>query len=271
MVRAHPTLRRKLLRDMRRQWPLFVSVTVTMTLGVACFTASFGAYRNMTASYVGVFNTERVADLWVTGGDVEGIVAAASHDPAVQAAATRTQADLPITVGADKLRGRIAGIPSAAVGRTTLLSGHDPTDDRQVLVEHHMADHFRLHAGDAVSILGPHGWQRLTITGVVSSAEYLWPSRDRQEVFPLPDNFGVLFAPNATASHISGTTDNQALIRLHNGRDVAALDRLRSQAFAHGAIDVIDRAHPQQPTTRSPHHTGHDVSVQRWVFFSLHW
>jgi len=83
----------------------FVSVTVTMTLGVACFTASFGAYRNMTASYVGVFNTERVADLWVTGGDVEGIVAAASHDPAVQAAATRTQADLPITVGADKLRG----------------------------------------------------------------------------------------------------------------------------------------------------------------------
>jgi putative ABC transport system permease protein len=246
VVRSHPTLRRKLLRDMRRQWPLFISVTVTVAVGVAFFTAAFGAYRNMTSSYAGVFNTERVADLWVTGGDVEAFVIAASHDPAVDVAATRTQADLPMSVGAEKMQGRIVGIPTAAVGKTTLLSGHDPTNDGQVLVEHHLADHFRLRSGDAVSILGPHGWQQLTITGVVSSAEYLWPARDRQEVFPLPDNFGVLFTPNAIASRISGTSDNQALIRLHNGRDAAALDRLRSQAFAHGAIDVIDRA--QQPS-----------------------
>jgi putative ABC transport system permease protein len=246
MVRFHPTLRRKLLRDMRRQWPQFVTVTVIIALGVALFTASFGAYRNMTASYAGLFNAERVPDLWMTGGNVEGFVAAASHDPTVQVAATRTQADLPINVGADKLQGRVVGIPTAAVGRMTLLSGHEPTQDGQVLVEHHMADHFRLHAGDAVSILSPHGWHQLTITGVVSSAEYLWPSRDRQEVFPLADNFGVLFAPNAIASHISDDTDNQALVRLHNGRDVAALDRLRSQAFGYGAVDVVDRG--QQPS-----------------------
>jgi putative ABC transport system permease protein len=245
-VRFHPTLRRKLLRDMRRQWPLFASVTMTITIGVAIFTASLGAYRNLTASYAGVFNTERVADLWITGGDATEIAAIAARDPAVEAAATRIQMDLPLSVGADKLQGRIVGMPSAAVGKTTLLSGHNPTDDGQILVEHHMADHFRLHAGDAVSILGPRGWQQLTITGVVSSAEYLWPARDRQDVFPLPDNFGVLFAPNAIASHISGISDNQALVRLHNDRDVAALQRVRGQAFAHGATDVIDRA--QQPS-----------------------
>jgi putative ABC transport system permease protein len=246
VVSVHPTLFRKLVRDMRRQWPQFVTLSLIVALGVAMFIASFGAYRNLTASYDRLFETEHFADLWLTGGDVNGFVANARRDAAVAAAATRIQADLPIAVGADKLRGRIVGIPAAGVGATTLLAGHDPTADDQVLVEHHMADHFGLRAGDHVRVLTAQGWRQLTITGLVSSTEYLWPSRDRQDAFPLPDNFGVLFAPDAIATRITGTPDNQALVRLHNSADGAALNRLITQASAYGISDVVDRA--RQPS-----------------------
>ncbi|MFD6160009.1 FtsX-like permease family protein [Nocardia sp. NPDC060256] len=241
-MNRHPTLRRKLLRDIRTQWPQFAAQTMIIVLGVALFTASYGAYRNLTASYDGTFETQRSADVWVTGGDSTAIAAGTRAVPGVADAIVRRQADVPLRVGADKLRGRIVGIPPdhpPEINAPAILSGHYPAAN-EVLVEHHLADHFRLRAGATLSVLGADGWRDVPIAGVVSSAEYLWPARSRLDMFPLPDNFGVIFAAEPLATAVTPGATDQTLIRFA-GTPGPAVNQIRDIANSHGAQEILDR------------------------------
>ncbi|WP_433664259.1 ABC transporter permease [Nocardia sp. CA-128927] len=243
-MNRHPTLRRKLLRDIRTQWPQFAAQTVIIVLGVALFTASYGAYRNLTASYDGTFETERFAHVWVTGGASTVIAAQARTVPGVADAIVRKQADLPLRVGVEKLRGRIVGIPPdrpPEINSPTILSGHYPAAN-EILVEHHMAEHFGLRAGATLSVLGPDGWRDVPVAGVASSAEYLWPARSRLDMFPLPDNFGVIFAAAPLAAAVVPDATDQTLIRFAETPNQAAMDRIRDLANSNGAQEVLDRA-----------------------------
>ncbi|MFC9433098.1 ABC transporter permease [Nocardia sp. NPDC057030] len=241
---GHPSLRRKLLRDIRVQWPQFAAQTMIIVLGVALFTASYGAYRNLTASYAGTFATQRFADVWVTGGDSTAIAAAARTIPGVADVIVRRQADVPLRVGADKLRGRIVGIPPdrpPEINSPTLLSGRYPAAN-EILIEHHMAEHFGLTTGATLSVLGPDGWRDVSIAGVVSSAEYLWPARSRLDMFALPDNFGVIFAAEPLATALTPGATDQTLARFAGTPNPIALEQLRRAANSHGAQEVLDRA-----------------------------
>jgi putative ABC transport system permease protein len=86
------------------------------------------------------------------------------------------------------------------------------------------------------------------VAGTVSSAEYLWLAPDRQQFIVPPRAFGVAFVSEAEARTWSGAGDNQALVRLTDEAraDGAALDALRADAVAAGAVEVLDRA--QQPS-----------------------
>ncbi|WP_069160488.1 ABC transporter permease [Nocardia altamirensis] len=240
----HPTLRRKLVRDIRTQWPQFAAQTLIIVLGVALFTAAYGAYRNLNASYSGTFETERFADVWVTGGAATALAAEARTVPGVADAIVRRQADLPLRVGADKLRGRVVGLPAdrpPTVNAPTILSGHYPAAN-EVLVEHHIAEHFGLRSGATLSVLGADGWREVSVAGVASSAEYLWPARSRRDMFPLPDNFGVLFAAEPLATALAPESTEQALIRFAEPPSAATADRIKDLAAAHGAEEVVSRA-----------------------------
>lgn len=248
---GHPTLRTKLRRDIRRQWPQFSALVLTVLLGVALFAASFDSYRNLRASYDGVFVDQRFADLFVTGGDVAGFAHRAATTNGVTAVTTRTVADLPFTVDGDKLLGRVIGYPATgepAVNRLTLLEGNDMSGPSTALVEHHMAVHFGLSPGDTVTVQGAEGPSTLHVVGVVSSAEYLWPARSRQDPITSPDDFGVLFVPQATAQRLAGASSpNQVLVRLADpARSGPLLGQLSSAAVADGATEVLTRA--EQPS-----------------------
>ncbi len=254
MTRGHPTLRTKLRRDIRQQWAQFAAVTGTILVGVALFGASYEAYRNLVASYDGVFVSEQFADLFVTGGDVEAFAADARAVDGVAATTTRTQVDVPLQVGEDKFVGRVVGYPASGepeVNRLTLLTGNGLDGPTTALSEHHMSDHFGLAAGDDVIVVGASGPIRLTLTGTVSSGEYLWPARSRQDPITMPGQFGVLFVPESTALDVAGLSGpNQALVRLSEAAresDGGVLDDLSRAAVAAGATEVLTRA--EQPAT----------------------
>lgn len=259
MVRfGHPTLRTKQRRDIRRQWAQFAAITVTILLGVALFAASYEAYRNLVASYDGVFVDERFADLFVTGGDVQAFAERASAVAGVAAVATRTQADVPVEVAADKFPGRVVGYPphgEPQVNSLTLLSGSGLAGPATALAEHHMSGHFGISPGDAVAVVGASGPVQLTLVGTASSGEYLWPARSRQEPITMPGSFGVLFVPEATARQIAGlTAPNQALVRLTDEERAAGgqvVEELSRAAVAGGATEVLTRA--EQPSNALLH------------------
>jgi putative ABC transport system permease protein len=246
---GHGTLHVKVRRDIRRQWAQAAALVLTVLLGVALFAASYDAYGNLRDSYAHVFAVQRFADLWAdtdTPARAGRIAARLADAPGVQAVAVRTQADLPIRIGADALPGRVVGIPTAAqpeVDRVTVLSGDYPTAPDQVAVEQHLADHFHLRPGSAVEVRGPHGWHRVSVTAVVSSAEYLWPARSRQEPLTTPENFGVVFAPQPLLDAVAPQAPGQVQVLLtDSARSENTVAALSAQARALGATSVTTRA-----------------------------
>jgi putative ABC transport system permease protein len=246
---SHRALRTKLLRDTRRQWAPSAALVLTILLGVALFAASYDAYGNLRDSYAHVFTAQRFADLWAdtpTTAQARALADGLTGSPDVRAATVRSQADLPIRVGADKLPGRVVGVPTGqqpAVDALTVLSGHYPAAADEVAAETHLADHFGLHPGSTVEVFGAQGWRTLRVSAVVSSAEYLWPARSRQEPLTTPEDFGVLFAPQSfldTSAPGAGAQVQVLLTDTARGGD--ALTALTARARQLGATAVTTRA-----------------------------
>lgn len=247
------TLRRKLLRDLWQRRAQAAAIVLTILLGTALFVASYDAYRNLQASYDRIFERLRFADLFVTGPEARAFAAAAREVPGVESVTTRVTADVPVRVGGEKLLGRVISLPVSgepAAGRVLVLrgTGLDPALPDRVLVERHLADHFDLRPGDRLTIFGNGAWHRVTVGGIVSSAEYLWPARSRQEVLSAPGSFGVVFAPPALARRIAGAAPpNQVLVRYGPDAERAQLDaRLGRLARRLGAAEVLTKA--EQPS-----------------------
>lgn len=249
MVKA---LRAKVRRDLKRQRAQFGAVVATLFIGIALFVASYDAYLNLQASYQRLYSDLRLADLTISGGDADAFAAAGRRMGAGETA-TRTLADTPVRIDAShKLLGRVVGLPAAGqpnVGRVLVLSGSylDAARPRGVLVEQHMADHFDLAPGDALDVLASGGWETVDVLGVVASPEYLWPAASRQEVFTTPDDFGVLFVPEALAAGAPpGSARRQALFFFGDAPDRQSLERrLKDLALSEGA-DAQTRA--EQPS-----------------------
>ncbi len=219
-----PLLRRKRARDLRSSRWQVAAVLVTVVLGVMLFAASFDAYRNLTDSYQKTYDDLGFADLTVSGGDQQQFVSRARATDGVEALEQRTQADVPVQVsrtgGSEHtLVGRIVGMPASgqpSVNGVDVLSGRylDPDDLTGVLVEKHMSDHFGLEAGATLTVLLADGPTTVTVRGTAASPEYLWPAADRQAIFSLPDEFGVMFGSECLDSRTAATAQGpQTVVR----------------------------------------------------------
>ncbi|MDR9450008.1 MAG: ABC transporter permease, partial [Acidimicrobiia bacterium] len=170
--------------------------------------------------------------------------------PGVEAIATRTVADLPFRLGDTKLPGRVVGVPESGptVNRVLVLEGSGLTGPGSVLMEEHLAAHFDIVPGDSFEIRGTDGWTEVEVAGIISSPEYIWPAASRQEVITTPDNFGVVFATQSTATALSGVgSPNEAVVYYQNGDENGALSKsLTNRAYALGALETFTRA--EQPS-----------------------
>lgn len=251
-------LARKMRRDVRSRRGQFVAVMATVFLGLVLFALSYDAYANLKASYQRVFDITHFADFTVTGGDVAKILAVGRTLPGVSGASERRVADVPVVVNGHKLIGRLVGLPAGgqpSIDGVMVLNGNylTPAQPYDVLVEKHMAEHFGLHLGSTLQVLGASGWRSLTMRGEAASAEYLWPAPSRQEVLVPGDDFGVLFAPESLLAGLpQSAVGSQALFSYAQGVDRAALDsRLQAIAQTYGASDAFTQA--EQPSNAALH------------------
>lgn len=246
-------LRRSMLREVRVRRGPFLAVIVTVVLGVALFGASYDAFLNLTASYEQLYAETHFADVTAVGGDQASVAAAARSVPEVQDTSTRSVADVPIRIGDHQLLGRAIGLPgdgsAAPVNDVLVLKGTrlDPSMPDGVLVEQHLANHFQLAPGDTIQVLEGTGWRDLKVLGTVFSPEYIWLAKSRQEVFVLPDDFGVLFAPEPMVAALpAASVQGQALAYIGPDASSSATDAVASAMRSAGALDVMTKA--QQPS-----------------------
>jgi putative ABC transport system permease protein len=246
-------LRRSMLREVRLRRGPFLAVIVTVVLGVALFGASYDAFLNLTASYEQLYTETHFADVTAVGGDPATVAQAAAAAPDVQATSTRSVADVPIKVGDQQLLGRAIGLPDdgspAPVNDVLVLDGTrlDASVPNGVLVEQHMANNFHLKPGDTIQILDGTSWRDLKVLGTVFSPEYIWLAKSRQEVFVLPDDFGVLFAPESLVAALPATAvQGQALAWIGPDASDSATEATASAMRSAGALDVMTKA--EQPS-----------------------
>ena len=241
-------LDRKLRRDLKARRSQFIAVVITIVLGIVLFGGSYDAYLNLTESYDQMFVTLNTADMTISGGDTEAIVAAARKIDGVEDVATRSVTEVPLRIdGHHKMLGRLVGLPGGgqpSIDKVSVLSGTYLSGIDSVLVEQHMADHFKLKSGDTIEVHGPQGWVKARVAGVAASAEYLWPAPSRQQIFPSFDDFGVLFVDQDVFAAIpSSAVRREVLVTYASGTDTATVDQaLKDMALAHGATGVTPLA-----------------------------
>ena len=173
-------------------------------------------------------------------------LAAVRDTAGVERVATRTQADLPMTIDATKLVGRVVGMPPPngdEINKLDLIAGRlpGPARDDQVVVERHTADTFGLAAGNRMQVFDGTAWHEVTIS-VSRSPEYLWPARNRQDVLGDPHGFAVVFAPESLARTLSAhATPNQVLVKMTSAATQSDRDVVTRILRSAGAVDIEDR------------------------------
>ena len=242
-------LARKARRDIGRQRWQYLSVAITVFLGVVLFAASYDAFLNLEGSYQQTYDRLAFAELTITGGDAEGIAADLGTVDGVAAVSTRREADIGVRVGGDHtLLGRVVELPNSGqplVNQLDVLAGTWPStgDDSSVLMERHLSDHFDLRPGATIEVRSPSGWRSVNVAGSVASAEYIWPARSRQDLLTSPDDFGVLFATSTLFEEIAAQPTDQVLVTY--SPDTAGdqlTTELTTKALADGASSVQARA-----------------------------
>ncbi|HVV38213.1 MAG TPA: FtsX-like permease family protein [Acidimicrobiales bacterium] len=246
-------LARKLVRDTRRQWLQFCAVALTLGLGIAVFGAAYDSYGNLKSSYAAIYARLNFADATISGANTDAVAARLRRAPGIGAVATRVQADVPFRIGsgasAHSLIGRLVG-PSVGPRTIDALQLKSGTrlrrgDADSVVLERHMAEHFHLAVGDSIEVYGS-SWRRLSIVGIATSPEYLWPARDREDLLTSSDEFGVAFAnPQLIAAVAGPFVTPQVLVRASGAAGPQFARTVHAAAATKGA-DVVLR--DQQPS-----------------------
>ncbi len=239
------TKRRRDFRASRRQ---FMAVYITIGLGILLFASSFDAYRNLEASYSTTYERLAFSDMTISGVD-DSFTTTAEGIHGVSDAEYRRQADLPMRVNGEVFFGRIvgpAGSGSSEINRLDITDGSalDESDLTGSVIETHMATEFSVGTGDKVEVLGTAGWIESTALGVAISAEYIWPARNRQEIFPPPETFGVMFVDDSFLDQVpANTITEQVLTRYDSSATVSTVDeKLTEASTSAGAASAIPQA-----------------------------
>jgi putative ABC transport system permease protein len=219
------TLRRKVRRDVGKEFWRFSAIAVVVAIGVAVFVAATDGYRNLDQSFTRAYAAQKLPDAVLSGPGVAELRSRALAMPGNPLVEVRHQADVGIRINGHALYGRAVGIPESAQPSVSTLDlrGGSLPHTGQLLVEQHLIDHYHLHPADSVELLGDHGWQAFTVSGSALSTEYLWPARSSQEILTTPEDFGVVFMPDSAVEQLLPRPIEELAVYARDRSDANAL------------------------------------------------
>ncbi len=199
-------LDRKLLRECRRSWGLLLTITLVVTVGVACYVSFGTTYRNLQQAKQRFYTQCRMADFWV---DVKK-APLAELDRAVRlpgVAATRSRMSEYVTIGLPKvqrpLNGLVLSLPDRreeVVNDIVLKKGgyFSPQRQNEVIVSDEFAEAYRLAPGDTIEVVLNDRHEELILVGTAISSEFVYMLAPGAMV-PDAKRFGVLYLKKSFA------------------------------------------------------------------------
>lgn len=192
----------KLIRDLGAYRAQVIGVMVVMTLGIAMYHSYYLSYESLGASYDVCYDKLKLADFSIEMVSApEQTVKRLAAIPGVRHVAGRLRSEIRVEQGAGRRKvttGRIISVPDQGlprINKLVVLRGRylGPPDRREVLLEHGFADAHNYKPGESIYPVVEGVRRQFSIAGIVSSPEYLYVVGSKENLFPTPDSFGVMW------------------------------------------------------------------------------
>ncbi len=242
------TLRKKLVRDLLSSKWLFIAVTIVIFLGVALFGSSFMAYLNLQSSYDYSYQQLGFADFTVkVNSSPLSTVAELEQIPGVKSVTGRMNTDIGVSLPQKNGQSLIAtaiSVPGNSRPQVNDLKVEEgsylsPGEKYGLLLEKSFAEYHDLKPGDSILLDGTEGELEFTTSGIVTSPEYIFPAKNKNEFFVSPDTWGVIFISDAALLELTGNDNiNEFCVLVDEGADVDSVIGLSEGVLA--PFDIID-------------------------------
>lgn len=238
----------KLIRDLGRLWAQGLAIALVAAAGVMTLLLGVGTLRSLGETQQAYYERYRFADVFATATRIPARVieqVAAIGGVATVEGRIERRVILDIAGMDEPANGLVLSIPDigrAQLNDLHLVEGRFPelSHDNEVVISKPFAEAQRLGPGGKLTAIMNGAAQRLTVTGIVLSPEYVY-SIGPGDMMPDDRRFGVIWMPRAELAAIYGMrSDVNALsLRLMRGADearvIAAIDELLKPYGGSGA------------------------------------
>ena len=192
----------KLIRDLRAYRVQAIGIAVVTMLGISMYHSFYLSYRSMGESYEWGCANLRLADFTIQLDEApRQTVDRLAAIPGVWQIAGRISRDVRVEQAPGRRKvvtGRVISVPDQGdlqINRLMLLEGNylGPPDAREVLLERGFARVHDYRPGDVIYPIVDNVRQAFRVAGIVSSIEYLYVVRSKENLFPTPESFGVMW------------------------------------------------------------------------------
>lgn len=192
----------KLIRDLRAYRVQAIGIAVVTMLGISMYHSFYLSYRSMGESYEWGYANLRLADFTIQLDEApRQTVDRLAAIPGVWQIAGRISRDVRVEQAPGRRKvvtGRVISVPDQGdlqINRLMLLEGNylGPPDAREVLLERGFARVHDYRPGDVIYPIVDNVRQAFRVAGIVSSIEYLYVVRSKENLFPTPESFGVMW------------------------------------------------------------------------------
>jgi putative ABC transport system permease protein len=203
----------KLLRDLRAYRVQAIGIAVVTMLGISMYHSFYLSYRSMAASYEWGYDQLRLADFTIELQRApRQTVDRLATIPGVRRIGGRISRDVRVEQAPGRRKvvtGRVISIPDegrAEINKLVVLDGNylGPPDSRELLLERGFAEVHGYEPGDVIYPVVNDVRRAFRVAGIVSSVEYLYVVRSKENLFPTPESFGVMWMRRRQAERLFG-------------------------------------------------------------------
>lgn len=244
----------KLLRNLWTLKGQGIAIAAVIATGVAMYVMSLTALESLRLSQNSVYQNQRFAHLFANLKRAPESLAERLRDiPGVATLETRVQAPLNIQMPGfdDPITGLALSIPDGSqpqLNRLYLRAGQlpEPNRDEQVVISEAFAEAHQLAPGDPLPVVINGRYQRLLITGIALSPEYIYQIRPG-DLFPDYARYGILWMNRSAleaAYGMDGAFNNVTATlspRYSSDRVIEAIDLVLAPWGGLGAYDREDQ------------------------------
>ncbi|MCC5868186.1 MAG: ABC transporter permease [Gammaproteobacteria bacterium] len=245
-------LHRKLGRELLRMSGQALAIALVLASGVMTYVLTSTSLASLLTTQARYYSEYRFADLFVDLKRAPEHVGERLRDiDGVRSVDTRVVAMVNIDVPdfTDPVSALLVSLPDEgqpALNRIWVREGALPERADEVLISDAFADAQSLGPGDTLGAVINGRWQRLRISGVGASPEYIYQIKPGDLFFDF-ERFGILWMrrqPLATAFDLDGAFNN-AVFALRPGADardvIARIDDVLERYGGQGAYDRDDQ------------------------------